>query len=50
MHFFFQARFTTLDYGHVCMLIKGYINHLFGETPTDLRMGVLDPTAPTSIG
>jgi hypothetical protein len=26
------------------MSIKGYINRLCGETPTDLRMGVQAPT------
>jgi hypothetical protein len=31
------------------MLIKGYINQLCGETPTDLRMKVLDPTT-TFVG
>jgi hypothetical protein len=31
------------------MLIKGYINHLCGETPTDLRMGVPAPTT-NSVG
>jgi hypothetical protein len=34
------ARFTTSDYGHVCMLIGGCVNQLCGETPTDLRIGV----------
>jgi hypothetical protein len=28
----------------MCMIIKGYINWLCGETPTDLRMGVPVPT------
>jgi hypothetical protein len=41
----FSPRFTGA--GHVCMLIKGYIYHLCGETPTDLRMGV--PTPATSF-
>jgi hypothetical protein len=26
------------------MFIRGYINHLCGETPTDLRVGVPAPT------
>jgi hypothetical protein len=26
------------------MLIRGYINQLFGHTPTNLRMGALVPT------
>jgi hypothetical protein len=34
------TRFTAADSGHVWMLIKGYVNHLCGETLTDLRMGV----------
>jgi hypothetical protein len=37
----FYYRFSIANSAHVWMLIKGYINHLCGETPTDLRMGVL---------
>jgi hypothetical protein len=37
---FFFTRFTAADPGHVWMLIKGYINELFGETSIDLRMGL----------
>jgi hypothetical protein len=40
----FDSRFTIVDSSHVWMLIGGYINHLCGETPTDLRMGVSAPT------
>jgi hypothetical protein len=29
------------------MLIKGYVNHMCGETPTDLRMGV--PALATNV-
>jgi hypothetical protein len=39
-----ELRFTTLDYDHVWILIKGYINQICGENPTDLRMGVPAPT------
>jgi 8-oxo-dGTP pyrophosphatase MutT (NUDIX family) len=38
------SRFTSVDYGHVWMLIRGYINQLCDETTTDLRMGVSAPT------
>jgi hypothetical protein len=42
---FFFTRFSrAADFGHVWMLIKGYINHLCGETPNDLRMRVPAPT------
>jgi hypothetical protein len=44
MYFFFYSRFTSVDFGHVWILIKGYINQLCGETPIDLRMGVPAPT------
>jgi hypothetical protein len=43
MQLFFHSRFIATDGGHVRMLIKGYINQLRGETPTDLRMGVSAP-------
>jgi hypothetical protein len=43
--FLFSSRFSTVDSaGSVWMLIKDYINHLCGETPTGLRMGGLAPT------
>jgi hypothetical protein len=35
---------STIDTGHVWMLIRGHINRLYGETPSDLRMGVPVPT------
>jgi hypothetical protein len=40
MQLFFQPRFTAASHGPVWMLIKGYVNKLCGETPTDLRMGI----------
>jgi hypothetical protein len=41
MHLVFHPRFIAADCGHVWMLISGYINQQCGETPSDLRMGVL---------
>jgi ADP-ribose pyrophosphatase YjhB (NUDIX family) len=38
--FLFYSRFTYVDYGHVWVLIRGYINQLCDQTPTYLRMGV----------
>jgi hypothetical protein len=38
--FLFFSRFSTIDFGRVWMLIRGHVNKLCGETPTDLRMGV----------
>jgi hypothetical protein len=38
------SRFTSVDYGHVWLLIRGHINRLSGETPTDLRVGMPLPT------
>jgi hypothetical protein len=35
-----SARFETADYGHLRRIVKGYVNQMCGETPTDLRMGV----------
>jgi hypothetical protein len=32
-------RFSSVDYGHVWVLIRGYIKQLCGHTPTGLRMG-----------
>jgi 8-oxo-dGTP pyrophosphatase MutT (NUDIX family) len=37
--FFMYPRFSSVDSGHVRLLIRGYINKLSGETPTDLRVG-----------
>jgi hypothetical protein len=37
-------RFPSVDSGHVWLLIRGYINQLCGETPTDLRVGMPIPT------
>jgi hypothetical protein len=37
-------RFSSVDYGPVWLLIRGYINQLCGETPTDLRVGTPMPT------
>jgi hypothetical protein len=44
MRLFFFARVTAGDCGHVWMLIKGYIDKLCGETPSDLRMRLPDST------
>jgi hypothetical protein len=38
------SRFTSVDSGHVWLLICGHINQLCGETPTDLRVGMPMPT------
>jgi hypothetical protein len=38
------SRFTTVDSGHVWLLIRGHINQLCGETPTNLRVGMPMPT------
>jgi hypothetical protein len=37
-------RFSSVDSGHVWLLIRGYINQLSGQTPTDLRVGTPMPT------
>jgi hypothetical protein len=37
-------RFNAVDSGPVWPLIRGYINQLYGQTPTDLRMGAPMPT------
>jgi hypothetical protein len=37
-------RFTSVDSDQVWLLIRGYINQLCGQTPTDLRMGASMPT------
>jgi ADP-ribose pyrophosphatase YjhB (NUDIX family) len=41
---FMYSRFTPVDFGHVWLLIRGHINRLCGETPTDLRVGLPMPT------
>jgi hypothetical protein len=43
--FFMYPRFSSVDYGPVWLLIRGYINQLCGETPTDLRVGMPMPTS-----
>jgi 8-oxo-dGTP pyrophosphatase MutT (NUDIX family) len=42
--FFMYPRFSSVDSGHVWLLIRGYINQLCKETPTDLRVGTPMPT------
>jgi hypothetical protein len=37
-------RFSSVDSSPVWLLIRGYINQLCGETPTDLRVGTPVPT------
>jgi hypothetical protein len=37
-------RFTSVDFGPVWLLIRGYINPLCGQTPADLQMGAPAPT------
>jgi hypothetical protein len=39
-----HPRFNAVDSSHVWLLIRGYINQLCGQTPTDLRMGASVPT------
>jgi hypothetical protein len=39
-----HSRFTTVDSGPVWLLIRGHINRLTGEGPTDLRVGMPMPT------
>jgi hypothetical protein len=41
--FLIYSRFTSIDSGHVWILIEGYINKLCDQTSTDLRMGVPPP-------
>jgi hypothetical protein len=43
MQLFLQLHFTAVDYGRVWMFIKGCVNQLCGETPTNLRIGVPVP-------
>jgi hypothetical protein len=42
--FLFYSWFTYVNYGLVCMLIRGYINQVCGQTPIDMRMGTPVPT------
>jgi 8-oxo-dGTP pyrophosphatase MutT (NUDIX family) len=42
--FHMYSRFTTVDSGHVWLLIRGHINRLTGEGPTYLRVGTPMPT------
>jgi ADP-ribose pyrophosphatase YjhB (NUDIX family) len=42
--FHMQSLFTTVDSGPVWLLIRGHINQLTGEGPTDLRVGMPMPT------
>jgi hypothetical protein len=42
--FFMYPQFSSVDSNHVWLLIRGYINQLCGETPTDLRVGMPMPT------
>jgi hypothetical protein len=42
--FFMLPRFLSVDSSPVWLLIRGYINQLCGETPTDLRVGTPMPT------
>jgi ADP-ribose pyrophosphatase YjhB (NUDIX family) len=44
-HFFKYSRFSSVDSGPVWLLIRGYINQLCGETPTDLRVDTPMPTS-----
>jgi hypothetical protein len=41
---FMYPRFSSVDSGHLWRLVRGYINQLGGETPTDLRVGTPIPT------
>jgi ADP-ribose pyrophosphatase YjhB (NUDIX family) len=42
--FFMYPRFSSVDTGHVWLLIRGHMNHMFGEGPTGLRVGTPMPT------
>jgi hypothetical protein len=37
-------RFSSVDSGHVSLLIRDYINKVCDETPIDLRVGTPMPT------
>jgi ADP-ribose pyrophosphatase YjhB (NUDIX family) len=41
--FLMYPRFSSIDSGPVWLLIRGYINQLCGETPTDFRVGMPVP-------
>jgi 8-oxo-dGTP pyrophosphatase MutT (NUDIX family) len=41
--FHMYSRFTSVDSGHVWLLIRGHINRLTSEGPTDLRVGMPMP-------
>jgi hypothetical protein len=41
---FHVPQFSSVDSDHVWLLIRGHINQLCGETPTDLRVGTPIPT------
>jgi ADP-ribose pyrophosphatase YjhB (NUDIX family) len=43
--FFMYPRFSSVDYGPLWLLIRGYINQLSEQIPTDLRMGAPMPTS-----
>jgi hypothetical protein len=43
--FFMYPRFSSVDSGHVWLLIRGYMNQLSGQTPTVLRVGSGNPDA-----
>jgi hypothetical protein len=43
-HFFMYPRVSSVDSGHVLLLIRGHINRMCGETPTDLGVGMPMPT------
>jgi ADP-ribose pyrophosphatase YjhB (NUDIX family) len=42
--FFMYPRFSSVDSSPVWLLIRGHINRLCGETPTDSRVGMPMPT------
>jgi ADP-ribose pyrophosphatase YjhB (NUDIX family) len=42
--FFMYSRFSAVDAGPVLLPIRGYINQMYCETPTDLRVGTPMPT------
>jgi ADP-ribose pyrophosphatase YjhB (NUDIX family) len=42
--FFMYPRFSSVGSSHVWLLIRGHINKLCGESPTDLRVGLPMPT------
>jgi ADP-ribose pyrophosphatase YjhB (NUDIX family) len=42
--FFMYPRFSSVDSGYIWLLIRGYINQLSGQTPTDFCVGTPMPT------